>query len=261
MHQKQNFEPLDRIADIESKVLMHKVSIFNTFNLYIKLIKQHYFYFHQLKILENNCINCFNWLIHFGLLTFQMIKISELIYYYNIIQLQSCLKIVDENQQSLPIKIISSDFIKNNGSQGVAIQSNSPIIFRIVKQFPTLPALEEVDLFETENNLNQNNFIQTYLFCNYASDCANNVVESPTHLALLINYLEIKVDNAQFQKIQTNILRIFPYLTIEQEVKIKTAYLMIPIGQATQGQSIYSQKIINLQIDQTNRMNIQKQFK
>ncbi|CAD8183813.1 unnamed protein product [Paramecium pentaurelia] len=220
---------------------------------------KHSFYFNQLKILENNCINFFNGLIHFDLLTFQKIKISELICYYNIIQLQVGLKIwmkiknlcLLKQQVQILFKIMEVKSNNNlelqNDFQHCQLQKRGDLFETESDQFIIKNSIIVGNkakegggiYFSGDSNLNQHKFIQTYLFCNYASDYANNVVESPTHLALLINSLEMKADNVQFQKIQTNILKIFPYLTIEQEVKIKTAYLMIPSGQAIQVYSIF----------------------
>ncbi|CAD8094306.1 unnamed protein product [Paramecium primaurelia] len=331
-----NFININQMIDIESKVLINKVSILNSltyqaglqkiiiedFNflldgcvvivnqsnvtfgnqnfyflndilqemeknkqtplslIYIKSLQnKHSFYFNQLQIVENNCINYINGLIYFDLLTFNYIKIQELNCYYNVIQQYGCLKIVDENVKSQPIQVISSNFIQNTGSQGVAISSNSPILIQNCKIISNTASQKgggiyfklKSDQFNFKNsiiignkakegggiyfsgdsNLNQHNFIQTYLLYNYAYDYANNLVESPTHLALFINSLEMQGKQQKFHNIQTNILRIFPYMTIEQEIKIKTSYLMIPSGSTIQGYSLvipkYSQSIRQIQ--------------
>ncbi|CAD8172126.1 unnamed protein product [Paramecium pentaurelia] len=318
-----NFININQMIDIESKVLINKVSILNSFTyqaglqkiiieefnfildgcvvitnqsnvtfgnqniyflndilqemekhkqtplslIYIKSLQnKHSFYFNQLQIVENNCINYINGLIYFDLLTFNYIKIQELNCYYNVIQQYGCLKIVDENLQSQPIQVISSNFIQNTGSQGVAISSNSPILIQNCKIISNTASEKGGGIyfklrsdqfnfknsiiignkakegggiyFSGDSNLNQHNFIQTYLLYNYAYDYANNLVESPTHLALFINSLEIQGKQQKFHNIQTNILTIFPYMTIEQEIKIKTAYLMIPSGSTIQGYSL-----------------------
>ncbi|CAD8092588.1 unnamed protein product [Paramecium primaurelia] len=231
--------------------------------IYIQsLSKKHSFYFNQLEIVQNDCKHCNNGLILFNLLTFYKIKIQELNCNFNIIKQYGCLKILDENQKSLPIKLLSSNFIQNSGSQGIAISSNSPIIIKycniiqnkaIIRgggiylqlnsnQFHILNSIiilnqakEGGGIYLSGNsNLNQNNFIKTYLLFNQAYDYANNLVESPTHLSLIINSLEMQVDKYKSEQTQTNILRIFPYFTIEQEVKIKTYYLKIPSGRSIQ---------------------------
>ncbi|CAD8169287.1 unnamed protein product [Paramecium pentaurelia] len=262
----QHFYFLNEILNTMEKHTQTTLSL-----IYIQsLSKKNSFYFNQLKILENNCINCINGLIYFELLNFQNITIQELNCNYNVMTQYGCLKIVDENQESLPIRLINSNFIQNNGSQGIAISSNSPISIKNCKIISNIASFRGGGIylklnsyqfiiknsiivgnkakegggifFSGDSNLNQNNFIQTYLLFNYAYDYANNVVESPTHLALFVNSQEMQGDKLKLQKILTNILRIFPYMTIEQEIKIKTAYLMIPSGQAIQGYSLFIPK-------------------
>ncbi|CAD8197264.1 unnamed protein product [Paramecium pentaurelia] len=256
--ENQPFYFLDEILNTMEKHTQTLPSL-----IYIQsLSKKHSFYFNQLEILKNDCKHCNNGLILFNLLTFYKIKIQELNCNFNIIKQYGCLRILDENQKSLPIQLLSSNFIQNSGSQGIAISSNSPIIIKYCKiiqnkaiirgggiylqlnsnQFFILNSIIILNqakegggiYFSGNSNLNQNNFNQTYLLFNQAYDYANNLVESPTHLSLFINSLEMQVDKFKSEQTQTNILRIFPYFTIEQEVKIKTSYLKIPSGQTIQ---------------------------
>ncbi|CAD8112942.1 unnamed protein product [Paramecium sonneborni] len=232
---------------------------------------KHSFYFNKLEIIENNCLHCTDGLFYLNLISFQKITILQLNCYYNNIQYYGCLKILDENKISSKIQILSSSFIRNKGNQGVAISSNRPINIISCKFIQNIASFRAGSLYlelnndqfiiknsiiignqaqegggiylKGDNNLNSQNFIQTYLKFNEAYNFANNLVESPTNLVLLINQFEMKSLKLNSDKVQTNILKIQPYQTIDQENRMESDYLMIPSGQAIQSFSISIPKL------------------
>ncbi|CAK86793.1 unnamed protein product, partial (macronuclear) [Paramecium tetraurelia] len=85
--------------------------------------------------------------------------------------------------------------------------------------------------FNGEYNLEDTNFIQTQLLDNNAQVFANNLIETPTHLALIINQKELRSIHLESNASSKQLLIIDPYLIIEQEKQYYTNHLMLPNGQ------------------------------
>ncbi|CAK67646.1 unnamed protein product (macronuclear) [Paramecium tetraurelia] len=265
--ENQLFYYLNDILTIMEEHNEDQLSLINIYTLSSK----HTFYFNKLELVNNNCLYCTSGLIKFDLASFQSIKIQELICINNIIKQFGCINFLSEIQDSPAIQIFSSAFLFNRGTQGVAISSNKPIILKQCKTIQNIATYRGGGLylelnsnqFIIENSviienqaeeggglytigngvLNQHNLNKTYLLFNNASVYGNNLIVNPTHLALFINSQEMKVYEVDPEQIQTDVLRITPYSTIQQEKLIETSYLMIPSGQSIEDFSLSMPKL------------------
>ncbi|CAD8155005.1 unnamed protein product [Paramecium pentaurelia] len=221
---------------------------------------KHSFYFNQVNLIQNNCTLCSDGLISFQLFFYQNAKIRDFHCLYNFVQQYGCLKFTTSNDLSQVVQLQNSNFIKNEGSKGIGISSFLvPININLCKIIFNTASQEGGGLYlelkssnfsiknsiiiqnqagegggiylNQDSNLNLENNVKNYFILNQASFYGNNLVENPSHLAVLINSFEMPSRIMHFEKNQTKILDIKPYITIEQEKKIKTKYLMVPSNQ------------------------------
>ncbi|CAD8128827.1 unnamed protein product [Paramecium sonneborni] len=220
-----------------------------------------------IKLQKNNCTFCTHGLIYFNVQKLQHLRILDLDCNSNLIQSYGCLNLVQSAIKSQFITAINSYFINNSGSKGVAISSSGiPLIlkncwiinnnasqqggglyldlhnssFLIKKSFIIQNrAFSGGGLYlEKNNNVNINNFIDSLLILNKANSYGNNLVESPTSLALSINSNQMQSSSLILNYTQTNILFLKSYTTIEQEQKIRSELLRIPSNQVIRDYNI-----------------------
>ncbi|CAD8102842.1 unnamed protein product [Paramecium sonneborni] len=220
---------------------------------------QNKFILESININLIECLKCEKGLIQFELQNFNLINIKDIICQENNIKDYGCLNLQQEQFNQNKILIQNSNFINNKGGQGVAIFAKNTAItiqqckiilnqalkqggglffeyssFKI-KQTTILQnfAKEGGGIFISgDSNLNEKNFIQSFLLFNQAEKLSNNVFETPSHISLRINSYELKSDIFfnDFQD-QSRILKLKPYYTIEQGKKCLKNYLMIPSNQ------------------------------
>ncbi|CAD8162326.1 unnamed protein product [Paramecium pentaurelia] len=225
------------------------------------------YFFNLIKLQRNNCSFCSNGLIYFNIQQIKQLKIHDLDCFSNTILNYGCLSLIQQNTTTNKIKIMNSNFFNNSGSIGVAISTlvasvilQSCLIMNntaseqggglyldlkdsnfLIKSSTIIynKALMGGGLYLNQNsNLNSNNFIQSILIFNQANKFGNNLVESPTSLALSINYLEMLSSNSILKDKQINVLNLQPYITIEQEQKVRSQYLKIPNNQVIRDYNI-----------------------
>ncbi|CAD8089305.1 unnamed protein product [Paramecium sonneborni] len=220
----------------------------------------HQFTFNQLHLIQNNCTFCNDGLFSLNFFSFKYVKIVDFICNYNFVQQYGCIKFITQNNISQIVQMKNLIIIKNEGSQGIALSSfKVPIIIKqcqiLFNNASNLGGglylelnssqfiIEKCNIilnkaregggiyFNEDSNINVQNFKQNYLIFNQASLYGNNLVENPTHLTLFINSLEMPSIIKNTEQLSIHKLNLQPYITIEQEKKIKSKYLMIPSNQ------------------------------
>ncbi|CAD8101954.1 unnamed protein product [Paramecium sonneborni] len=219
---------------------------------------QNKFILQSIKIALNECLKCEKGLLQFDLQNFNQIIIKDIICQENNIKNYGCLNFQQEQLNQNKILIQNSNFINNKGGQGVAIFTKNTTIkiqqckiilnqalkqggglfFEqssfTIKQTTILKnfAREGGGIFLSGNsNLNDRNFIQSFLLLNQAEKLSNNVFETPSHLSLKINSYELQSNILHDSQDQQRILKLQPFYTIEQGKKCLKQYLMIPSNQ------------------------------
>ncbi|CAD8126702.1 unnamed protein product [Paramecium sonneborni] len=229
--------------------------------------------FNLIQIKRNNCTFCSNGLIYFNIYKIEKLSIYDLNCFYNIISDYGCLNFVHATQISQSyIKVINSKIINNTGNKGAAITSiEAPIIVSnciimnnianeqggglyfdlknksfVIKSTIIIQNKANIGgglYLDGNQTINVNNFIQSLLILNQAKIYGNNLIESPSNLALIINLVEMRSSKFILNNTQTNILQIKPYTTIEEEQKIKSDYLKIPSNQVIRDYQLFIPKI------------------
>ncbi|CAD8097021.1 unnamed protein product [Paramecium primaurelia] len=229
-----------------------------------------YIYFTFIELLNNICNKFLQGLINVQIENNYKVFISELHCIGNYVEQFGCLNLKSEtNLSSNIISISQSIFLNNNGTQGVAIKSSKVklnlqqclIMYNNANQaggglYLELSTkdfkLKQVSIlhnmakegggiyFVGNSNLNSLNFIQSSVHFNRAIQLANNIVESPTHLVLSINSLELISTSYIINDTQINSLLLKPYTILEQGKLILTPYLLIPSNQQVTKFSIYN---------------------
>ncbi|CAD8064194.1 unnamed protein product [Paramecium sonneborni] len=232
---------------------------------------QHTLHVQNLNIQKNNCTYCYNGIINLSITNFKQLKIQQLYCGFNIIKGFGCLSIVVNTQKYPTIKIYNSNFINNQGNQGTAIMAQNIYLnidnCRIVGNQATLSG-GGIHLFANKNallikksiilynqanqgggiylvgnnQLNQLNFISSLLLFNKAILQGNNLVETPSHLALSINGKEMNSQEYIINNTQTNLLNLKPYKTIQQGIKIISNILILPSNQQILNYLLYHPK-------------------
>ncbi|CAD8196270.1 unnamed protein product [Paramecium pentaurelia] len=231
-------------------------SIFN----FKSLSTQSFFYFDRIKLMKNNCQHCEKGLMYFELEEFQEIRISSLNCIQNQIKQFGCLYFTKNKYDQTKIIVKNSNFLFNQGTQGVAI-TNINIYFKLISSKIIQNTASELGggiYFEIDSNtfivnqsiiisniakigggiylkglsnLNKNNFINSILLFNQALEQGNNVIEIPSHLALFINSKEIPSTSKIINDIQTNQMKLNTYQILEQDQIRQYEELIIPSNQ------------------------------
>ncbi|CAD8102417.1 unnamed protein product [Paramecium sonneborni] len=237
--------------------------------IYISMKSNHHSVaFQNINIQDNNCTFCSNGIIYFKIENLQLLRIRDFRCSQNIILEYGCIHFFSNPQIYPKISIKNSNFIDNKGGSGVAIMANYTFLqlefCQIVQNQANfsgggiyLQAInnnfkikESIILFNKareggglfingENNLNDNNFIQSYLLENIASLYGNQIVEAPNHIALSINGKEMNSQPYIINNTQTNILNLKPYIIIEQGITLISNILMLPSNQQILNYQIY----------------------
>ncbi|CAD8095639.1 unnamed protein product [Paramecium sonneborni] len=231
--------------------------------------------FQKIRIQQNDCSFCSDGLINFGVININFFHIEDFSCIQNQILSYGCLLFQQKEQINTKIKILNSNFYDNQGSIGVGITAyNSFMMIKQCKLLKNIASTQGGGLYLTLNNnsflfnesiilnnkakeaggiylngeyiLNETNFVKTILLFNKAQNFANNLIESPTYLSLCINQREMQSQILYHNNQQKNILKLAPYLVIEQEKQYYTNYLMLPSGQ-----SIMNYEITMPQISKT----------
>ncbi|CAD8128825.1 unnamed protein product [Paramecium sonneborni] len=245
----------------QGKSLIYLSSITNQTQIYLNFVQVNF----------NNCTYCSNGLIFFQQDNFDTFQIYNFDCNFNNIQSYGCLQFILKNKPQNYVKIINSHFLQNNGTKGIAIlginasfyfkqcqimfnqasQSGGGLYFQLnghnlfINQLAVLynKAKEGGGIYlDGDNNLNAQNLFNFYLQFNKAESFGNNIVESPTHLSLNINNMEMMSQKFISNKTEIRILKMDPYFILDQEIKILTPYLMIPSNQQLQQYKIYLPK-------------------
>ncbi|CAD8188935.1 unnamed protein product [Paramecium octaurelia] len=226
----------------------------------------------QVKVNQNNCLNYTQGVLFFSLSDFKFVRIDEFQCYQNEVQEYGCLYLKADKSNASQLAVIqNSVFIRNKGSQGTGIQvENIKLVIRQCKLIENY-ALKtgggmQLDISNNEfhiqqsifilnkakvgggiflqqsNNLNAENFLNSFLLFNFAEFYANNLVEAPTHLSIQINQMEIPSvqQHLENQIISTTVIK--PYNIIEQGQVLRANQLMIPSNQQIKNYKIYIPK-------------------
>ncbi|CAK56679.1 unnamed protein product (macronuclear) [Paramecium tetraurelia] len=228
------------------------------------------FIVNSVQLIQNKCLSCSKGGLFFDLTQFNYVKIKEFLCIYNQIKENGCLnfKLNSSQNNQNKVMIYNSNFIQNNASQGGAINAENIALFirncKIVgnrvtqagggiyadidkKDFEinkSIVILNKAKVgggiyFAKQYNLNDENFFQSVLLFNYADVYGNNLVETPTHLSLSINDIDIMSEQQKFGRNTMLTSNIRPYNVIEQGQLLKVKQLMIPSNQKINSYQIY----------------------
>ncbi|CAD8099977.1 unnamed protein product [Paramecium sonneborni] len=230
-------------------------------------------YLKSLLIQDNNCEICQNGLIYLSLIDFEKILIKELSCINNIVKQFGCINA--HSDQNLNAKIFTSysNFILNQGTQGMALKSNNvKVLFSNTKILNNtanltgggiylgLVSSEDFRIYQTfilfntakegggiyingTSSLTKNNFNSSLLFLNTALESTNNIQEFPSHLDLSLNNIEmISQPTSEIKNNVIRMLKLKPYKILSQGKILQTNFLMIPSNQYISGYRIYDTK-------------------
>ncbi|CAK66333.1 unnamed protein product (macronuclear) [Paramecium tetraurelia] len=244
-------------------------------------------------VLQNNyCKSCKNGLIYFSLTNFLQIKIQGVSCIGNMIEQFGCINAFSERNLKGKLTIMNSVFINNTGSQGLALSSTNVKAYlfniKILNNTATLlgggvyldlnnQEFQVKSSFIQQNKaregggmylngdqiLNDINFIESLLNFNKAQLTTDNLQELPSHLDLSINN-QIMHSDQIYDQISQKILKLRPYLIIQQGKIIMENALMLPSNQEIAKYELYNPKqnkftsyINELSIQFKNRFNEQ----
>ncbi|CAD8122023.1 unnamed protein product [Paramecium sonneborni] len=237
--------------------------------MYVQSISnQNSLIFQQIEMIHNNGSDFSNGIITFEVDQFKIFKINNFFCYQNSVKQNGCIYFLISSFINSIIRIRDSNFIQNIGSHGGAIliqnvrfrMTNCKIISNYASKFggglflqlkgsgfqikSTIiinnEALQGGGIyFNQDDTINLNNFIKSYLLFNKATQFGDNLIESPHHLALLINNIEMQSKKQIINQILTDHLDLKAYKMIEQGISFYTHYLMIPSNQVIQEYQIY----------------------
>ncbi|CAD8047654.1 unnamed protein product [Paramecium primaurelia] len=228
-------------------------------------------YLQNILLQDNLCQDCSNGLLFLKMINHSTLIIRDLICNENSIQKYGCINIWKSNGKDQYSIISNSIFFHNNGSTGTGVALYSSNMQMKINQCKILKnrasfqggglyldmkntnlmikestiiynqALEGGGIFMLNNgNINQNNFIQSFLHFNLADYFANNLVEFPTHLSLVINSQEMQSEELRINNITLRSLKLKPYIIIEQGIKKISSYLMVPSNQVVKDYQFFS---------------------
>ncbi|CAK87942.1 unnamed protein product (macronuclear) [Paramecium tetraurelia] len=215
---------------------------------------------YKVDIQDNICKYCDYGIIYLQIENCNLLKIQDFNCGFNIINEYGCLNIAAKTQIYPKIQIKDSSFIKNKASIGAAIMAsnmflkleNSYILGNsvtisgggihliainselLIKQTIILSneASEGGGIYlEGDGKLNDINFVSSYLLFNKATSYGNNLVETPSHLALFINGKEMQSQSYIQNNTLTNSMNLKPYNIIQQGKNEKSNTLMLPSNQ------------------------------
>ncbi|CAD8087594.1 unnamed protein product [Paramecium primaurelia] len=218
------------------------------------------FYFRDVTFEKNDCQQCQKGLIFFELSDFKFIKFEKFNCNYNQIKMFGCLHFSSNTYIKQKVLIENSNFLFNNGTQGVGIfsqkvslkikqckiinnnakdlggglymqlESSGFIVNRTII-IGNIARIGGGIYLDGNSNLNNNNFVSSLLLFNTAQEYGNNIIEIPTHLAFYINYMENPSQFVNINNQQINILHLKTYRMIEQGTQIFMKDLLIPSNQ------------------------------
>ncbi|CAD8092349.1 unnamed protein product [Paramecium sonneborni] len=248
-------------------------------------------YFDQIQLINNNCTYCIHGLMYFEVEEFQEIRLLNINCLFNQIKKFGCLYFTKKKFAQAKVTIQNSNFLHNKGTQGIAIMCvniylkimSSKIIQNsaselgggiylvidqsnyIIKQSIILSNNAKAGggiYLQGDSFLNKNNFINTQLLFNTATEQGNNLIENPSHLALYINQKEIPSTDLKTNGVQTNKIKLSTYRIIEQGIVQKSDCLIFPSNQIIKDfkifdtkQSKYKSFIENIQLNYKNSLN------
>ncbi|CAD8079294.1 unnamed protein product [Paramecium sonneborni] len=211
--------------------------------------------------------NFSNGIITFEVKQFKIFKINNFFCFQNSVKENGCIYFLIQSFINSIVIIKDSNFIENIGSLGGAILiqnvgiriTNCKIIsnyanklggglflqlkgsdFQIKSTIITNnEALDGGGIYYNQDETIHNNFINSFLLFNNAKQFGNNLIESPHHLAFLINDLEMRSKKQIINYQLYDHLVLTPYKIIEQGIPFFTNYLMIPSNQVIQEYQIY----------------------
>ncbi|CAD8112926.1 unnamed protein product [Paramecium sonneborni] len=224
--------------------------------------------FDRVNVENNNYSTCYDGIIYFDEINFHRLKILRLNCINNYIKNYGCLHLIGNNNASQQIQIQSSNFIQNNGSQGVALTGKQILIkldqckiisnialskgggiylqlnkrkFLILNSILMNNKAQEGGgiFFEGDNDHIKKIFLQTFLYFNEAQIYGNNLVEHPDHLTIYINSKEMSAINLINNNSSTRILKIKEQKVIDQGKPIISNILMIPSTQVINSYQIF----------------------
>ncbi|CAK86538.1 unnamed protein product, partial (macronuclear) [Paramecium tetraurelia] len=218
------------------------------------------FIFDRIQFTNNNYSASQQGIIHIDDINFKKFQIIRFDCHSNIINKYGCLNVIGNQNASNVFKIENSNFISNLGTSGVAIKSSDillkliqcNIMFNIAlsqggalylqintKRFfisKTIIIYNKAQegggiYYDLDDDLSIKTQVQTFINFNQAEVYGNNLVENPSYLSLYINSKEMAALEYTINNISTSILRINPYIVLEQGIKRQTEMLMIPSSQ------------------------------
>ncbi|CAD8086012.1 unnamed protein product [Paramecium primaurelia] len=238
--------------------------------MYLKSISdENSLIFQEIEIIKNNGSDFTDGIITFEIEQFQILKINNMFCYQNSVKLHGCIYFFIQNFINKTIIFKDSYFIQNNGSYGGAIliqnvklrMKNCKIIsnYASINGGGLILQLKDTDFqiestiitnnqaldgggiyFNQDGSIHHSNFIKSFLQFNKAVQFGDNLIESPHHLALLINNMEMQSKKINNNQIHNHRLVLKPYKIIEQGIPFFTQYLMIPSYQVINQYQIYS---------------------
>ncbi|CAD8209833.1 unnamed protein product [Paramecium octaurelia] len=252
----------DIINQIQSSVQSNQL-------IYVKSISdQNSLMFQQIQIINNNGSDFSNGIITFEVEQFKIFKIKDIFCFQNSVKEHGCIYFFIQNYISSIILIKDSYFIQNKGSLGGALliqnvrlrMTNCKIISNSVSKSGggLFLQLNESDFqieqtiitnneasdgggifFNQDANILLHNFMKSFLLLNRAKQFGDNLIESPNHLTLLINNMQMPSKKYTINKTLNHHLELQPYRIIQQGKPLITNYLMIPSHQVINEYQIY----------------------
>ncbi|CAD8208304.1 unnamed protein product [Paramecium octaurelia] len=222
----------------------------------------------QIEIMNNDGSDFSNGMITFEVEQFKIIKIDNILCFQNSVKENGCFYFLISNYINQTIIIKDSYFIENKGSLGGAIliqnvklrMTNCKIISNyasksggglylqlkntdfMIKQ-TLITNNEALDgggiYFNEDGTILLQNFIKSFLLFNKATQFGDNLIESPHHLTLQINNLQIQSEKQVINQTLIHHLVLNPYRLIEQGKPLITNHLMLPSNQVIDLYQIY----------------------
>ncbi|CAK76088.1 unnamed protein product (macronuclear) [Paramecium tetraurelia] len=237
--------------------------------LYFKSISnQNCYYFKDITFQHNDCKQCDNGLLFIEISDFKYIKFENFNCIYNSIKQFGCLHFSQQTYLKSKISITNSNFLFNNGSQGVGVTAQKTNL--TIKKCKILNNNAETFggglymqvqssgfninqsiiignkarigggiYLDDDCNLNNNNFLESFLLFNAAEVYGNNLKEIPNHLAFFVNYVESPSESVFLNNEKINKLDLKTHRMVEQGIEIFTKDLLIPSNQVIQTYQIF----------------------
>ncbi|CAD8214891.1 unnamed protein product [Paramecium octaurelia] len=237
--------------------------------MYVKSIcDQNSLFLQQITIQDNDGSDFSKGMMVFEIEKFKIFKINDVICFQNRVKQNGCVYFLIQNFINSTLQIKDSYFIQNNGTLGGAIIIQNVILemlnCKIISNYASQSGgglflqLKYSDFqikstiitnnkalngggiyFNQDGKILQYNFIKSFILFNKAIQFGGNLIESPHHLALFINNMEMQSYEQVINSIFNHHLLLKPFKIIEQGLPFITNYLMIPSNQAISGYQIY----------------------